>query len=628
MNHFQRFSSSVIHFQFLWGVLLCLYTIQYTSAQWVGVPLGGSSPSSPVFQNTRLKATSLPFFDDFSLATQGRLDPSLWIPGGGTYLNNTSTIGHPTLNVVTFDGASSSGLPYNFTNQNAQGSGDTLTSQPIDLSGLTLADSVYLSFFWQARGLGELPDADDSLRVQFLDNQGRWRTVWKQKGGITDLNFNYAQIIIRNPAFLHEAFQMRWQVFARLSGKFDTWHIDYVYLNKGRRSADRFVRDIAFRLPVTSFLKRYAAMPIRQYLARPEAETADSISTDVRNLFNVFNFTTFSYSLRDKVTGRLLQTIDNPSSQLIGSLSSQPKVVKPKPVVFDDAPKKVILESHFQIQTTDNVNPSIPGIDLRRNDSISGTTVLEDYYAYDDGTAEYAVYMDRPLARTAVRFFINQPDVVSAVRLNIVPILRDLTGQPITIQIWNNANGRPRSLLHQRSFRISYASEPNGFIEFPFDFGVAVRDTFYVAWQQIGQDGIPIGLDRNNQRQDQIFVNLGQEWVPYTAFQNDPNLAFFRGSLLLRPVIGGKPEAPITAVEPKERNEFEIFPNPTTGVVHWQHDHIRKVEIYDLRGTVLKSHRLENAEKSINLDQLPDGLYLLKLSDGQQTVTKKVFLRK
>ncbi len=598
-------------------------------AQLVGFPVGPSQ-LHPSVQNTRTAAVSLPFFDDFSLVTNGKLDPTLWQLGGGAYVSNTITINHPSLNVVSFDGSDATGRPYNFVTQSAQGMGDTLTSQPINLSGLTPADSVYFSFYWQLRGLGELPDADDSLRVQFLNEQGIWQTIWKQTGGKQDNNFNYLQLVLRNPTYFHANFQFRFQAFARLSGQFDMWHIDYVYLNKGRRTADRFVRDVAFRLPVSSFLKRYTAMPLKQYLARPAAETADSIGTDIRNLFNVFNFTTFAYTLRDELTGKTFQNFRQSSSELISSLSPQVKTFKPAPLSSIDTSvvKKLSLVSRFEILTTDNVNPSIPGIDLRRNDSISGKTVLDDYYAYDDGTAESAVYFNRSLGRTAVRYFINTPDFVSAVRMNIVSTLKDLAGQSITIQVWSNGNGKPKALLYQKAFKVQYPANRNEFVEFPFDFGVAVRDTFYVGWLQIGQDGVPVGLDRNNQHEDQIFINAGQEWVPYTNFKNDPNLAYFQGSLLLRPVIGGKTAAPVTSVEPEKLVDWNVYPNPSSGQISWSSEEVRQVEVYQLNGILLKKQLVQPSEKTMELSNFTDGLYLIRLSNEKKTVTKKILLRK
>jgi len=614
-----------------WRAIAVLFVVFFTSissyAQFVGFPVG---PSSSTVRNARVTATSLPFFDDFSLVTSGRLDPALWQSRGGTYLSNTITINHPTLNVVTFDGSDATGRPYNFTNQFAQGAGDTLTSQPIDLLGLTPKDSVYFSFYWQLRGLGELPDADDSLRVQFLDNKGNWKTAWKQVGGKQDNNFNYQQVILGEVAYLHTNFQFRFEAFGRLSGQFDTWHVDYIYLNKNRRSADRFVRDVSFRQPVNSFLKRYSAMPLKQYLVRPAAETADSLTTDINNLFNVFNFTTLSYSLRDELSGRTFQNFKQTSSELISSLSKQTKVFKPSPLLSVDtsAVKKLTLINRFEILTTDNINPSIPSIDLRRNDSISGKTILDDYYAYDDGTAEAAVYFNRTLGRSAVRYFINTPDVVSAVRMNIVPTLKDLTDQSITIQVWNNGNGKPKSLLYQKAFKVKYPADRNGFIEFPFDYGVAVRDTFYVGWLQIGQIGVPVGLDRNNQSEAHIFINAGQEWVPYTNFKNDPNLTYFQGSLMIRPVIGGKTTAPLTSVAPEKSVDWEVFPNPTNGMVYWHSDEIQQVEVYHLNGTLIKKQTLQPAEKAISLTDFDDGFYLLRLSNDKKTMTKKILLRK
>lgn len=596
-------------------------------AQLIGFPV---SPSHTVTnaKNARGQAVSLPFFDDFSQTANGSPTPLLWLPGGGTYVNNTNTLNHPSVNVVTFDGSNTAGQPYNLVNQNAQGNSDTLTSQPINLAGITAVDSVYLSFYWESRGLGEFPDADDSLRVQFLNDKGVWQTIWKKAGGVPDPNFNYVQLPVRSGSYFHANFQFRFQAFARQSGQFDSWHIDYVYLDKNRR-LNRYIQDVAVSLPVSSFLKRYTAMPLKQYMARPAAETADSVSTRINNLHNIFNSTAFSYTLKDALTGKTLQTILRDNSVFIDQFGSQTKSVKPLPINVDtNVIQRLSLINRFQILTTDDRNPSIPGIDLRRNDSISGITVLDNYYAYDDGTAEYAVYMNRTLGRTAVRYFLNKPDVVSAVRINIVPILKDLTGQSITVQVWSNKDGRPGTILQQKSFKVEYAAARNGFIEFPFDYGVAVRDTFYVGWLQIGQDGIAIGLDRNTQHQDQIFVNLGQEWVPYTTFQNDPNLAYFQGSLQIRPVMGGKALPPVTSVEPEKTIAWEVYPNPSNGLLHWNSDEVSRIDVFHLSGALVRQQAVQRGDKTLDLSELPNGLYLVRLSNEEKTVVKKILLQR
>ena len=89
------------------------------------------------------------------------------------------------------------GLPYDFTNKLAYGRTDSLTSRPIDLFTSLPADSVYLSFFWEARGLGELPDDDDTLMVSFLDKTNKWIPVWKQQG-VTENAFRQKIIAIKS----------------------------------------------------------------------------------------------------------------------------------------------------------------------------------------------------------------------------------------------------------------------------------------------------------------------------------------------------------------------------------------------------------------------------------------------
>lgn len=167
---------------------LCLYLGAATSlwAQLQLVPLGVGVPhqGTETTNTARIQAIQLPFFDDFSTATSTNPDTQLWKPGSGVYINNTLTTRQPSINVATFDGLDAAGVPYNFRNEQAQGDSDTLVSQPIALGGLKPADSLYISYYWQAKGLGELPDRADTLRLEFLTNTGNWVAVWKQAGEI------------------------------------------------------------------------------------------------------------------------------------------------------------------------------------------------------------------------------------------------------------------------------------------------------------------------------------------------------------------------------------------------------------------------------------------------------------
>jgi Secretion system C-terminal sorting domain len=596
--------------------------------QLVGVAV--SPKADNTHSNARITALSLPFFDDFSLAKNNQPDPALWLKGGGTYINNTMTANHPTRNVITFDGTNAQGRPYVIANQVAAGATDTLTSQPIDLSRLTPADSLYLSFYWQARGGGELPDATDSIRVQLRDTKDNWVTVWKQTGGTATNDFAQKLLAIRDRSFFHANFQFRFQSFGRQSGAFDTWHVDYVYLNKSRRAKETLVDDTSCRTAFGSYLKRYSAMPLKQYIANTN-ETADTLSADMIFISNsLFNSINYNVSISNAQSGKVLQTFKTDKPVTIRPFVAQPIKIKPAAIAKNtlDTLKKITLITKLQLVTTDSNRITLTGVDLRRNDTISSQTVLDDYYAYDDGSAEFAAYMSRPLGRTVTRFVLNQPDFVNAVRMNFVPILNDNAGQAFTVLLYDNKQGKPGTLLYQKSFKLKYPDNRNDFIELPFDFYVAVKDTFYVGWQQISAEPLAVGLDRNNKREEHIFVNLGQEWAPYTSFKNDPNLAYFTGSLMLRPVMGAKGQKLVITALPKDEEEWVVFPNPTNGVIEWKPNKAKKIEIWNSNGILIQQRAVSDTENSTNLNAYPDGTYLIRLSNDQRSVIKKILLRK
>lgn len=581
---------------------------------------------------------SLPFFDDFSTAS-GRPgldqpDPTLWQPGSGVYINNTMAIGQPTVNVASFDGLQANGRPYVQNSPLAQGYTDTLASLPINLASLTAADSIYLSFYWQAKGQGELPDPGDSLSrlpgdsltVQFLDRTGTWQTVWAKAGGVVNNNFFQVFVPVRNAAYFHAGFAFRFRSFGRESGPFDTWNVDYIYLNRGRSVNDRFVKDVAVTQALTPLLKRYTAMPLSQYVVNPAGEMADSVRTEINNLFNNFNFTTFDFTIRDEVSGRIVQDDPQTSSMLIPSLSSQRKAARPAPVSGLGSATRALLRYKFDLLTTDDQNPSIPGVNLRRNDTISAVAALDDYYAYDDGTWEYAQQI-RQREQIAIRFILNKPDAIGGVRACIVPFTTNQTGQSFVINVYNNRAGRPGTAIYQQAFTTQYPTSRNGFVEFKFTRSVSVRDTFYVGYQQISSSDttfLRLGFDKSSPFGAQIFYNAGSNW--------DQNLTTaslnVQGAFLLRPVMGGKPDTIVTAVpEPEPLALLRTYPNPTTGIIRWDEPNLTHLDVMNSTGRVLLSLEPSRGQQTLDLSYLPDGFYLIRLSVDKRSAVQKIIIQ-
>ena len=89
-----------------------------------------------------------------------------------------------SVGVATLDGADSKGDLYPLGFGQSHRKGDSLTSHSINLGGLQMSDSIYLSFFYQSGGLGAKPGKGDSLNCRVLryckmgKNVGyRWRNT-------------------------------------------------------------------------------------------------------------------------------------------------------------------------------------------------------------------------------------------------------------------------------------------------------------------------------------------------------------------------------------------------------------------------------------------------------------------
>lgn len=625
MNKHSR--NKLTHYLRIGFTLLTLFTpffIGVSFAQLNVAPVNSfrdTPKSAPKNSSSRIQALQLPFFDDFA-GNDHQPDPLYWQQGSNVYINNTMTAGQPSMNVATFDGLKSNGQPYRTDSDMAWGGTDTLTSLPIDLQGLTINDNVYLSYYLLPKGFGELPDSMDLFYVEFLNQLGEWEqaTDSVQTGGwITD-QFQHKFIKIANPGFFHSGFQFRFRTMGRQSGGFDTWNLDYVYLNKGRSATDLYVVDVTCQTPLPSLLANYTAMPLKQYRLNSTNELAKELNAQISSLANPatqFNTATSLFTIQDNATGSTLQKSEQPL--FIRGQETLQIATDLIPLAVDNNLKKIRLKSTFSVDQNYDVAPPIPVEQLRRNDTISSYTDLDDYYAYDDGSAEYMLWINR-LGRVAVRYVMNQKDTLAGVKIALVPVFAGVSGQNFTIQIWSDNAGKPDRILYQQSAEVNYANTRNGFTDFKFTSGVAVPDTFYIGWLQIDADRIAYGFDKNSELgNNHLFYNISQQWV------QDTNL---KGSLMIRPYIGGIDNNPITGEEPAPVLKVQVYPNPTDGIIRWDNERITKIEVFTIAGNQIHSINPQNGEKEASLTTLPNGLYILRLTDGKVVATQKILLYK
>ena len=622
--------------------LLLSIFCQVSWAQFQITPLKNTEKSTP--SSAKTTALNLPFFDDFSTSTN-RQDLSKWQKSGGVFINNTFTNNHPTLNVATFDGLNATGTPYDFVNSLSEGPTDTLTSLSIDLLGKTVADSLYLSFFYRGQGLGDKPDLRDSLRLQFLTNGNIWKTVWIDSATTVSDKFMQVVVPIRANFYLHSGFQFRFQSYGRQSGQFDVWHLDYVYLdgikniiksgeilrNRSERNPVTkevtaiYTRDYATRNPTTNFLKNYSAMPMRQFLAKPDKELVDKVESDINNLFNNDLLLYPSYSVKNLLNNLTIQKNDSIATFIPRKSFATLQVKNSLDInLLKRDTTKAYLKIKFDVKSGDANTFTV-------NDTISRYVDLNNYYAYDDGTAEQAAYLKKGFGRVAVQFINNKPDAVTAIRINVQPTVTNLTGKRLTFQILANDKGKIGRILKTISDTINvikYPNSPNLFVEYKID-PVAVTDTFYVGFIQFTDDEpVAIGLDLNTpQFANKNYYNISNEWIQVPkADAPQANSVFIpiKGSLMIRPVMLGKeiPLKPLANEEEIQDKNLIISPNPSTGIFRWNDISLKYVEVYDMSGRNIFQERTDNQE--INLQNLQSGIYILRLSNEKNTFVRKI----
>ena len=279
--------------RYIFVVFILLMTTLVSKAQLRQIPIQQSVSASQSSPAGRLQGTtpiSLPFWDDFSTTTS-ILDTTWWEPGSTVQVLTRPGNGilPPTVNVVTFDGVDALGNPYSTTA--TDGPTDSLVSQPIRLTEvpLSLRETVYLSFFFQVKGLGNQPEPEDSLHLYFKKADGSWQKMWPLAGdNIPQDPTIFTEKIVKVPNttdFFYDGFQFKFQAIGRQSGWFDNWNIDYIYMDKRRDATDNSYLDRAFTDNPSSFLNGYTAMPFNDFFSNSDpAEFLSQSSTWINNL--------------------------------------------------------------------------------------------------------------------------------------------------------------------------------------------------------------------------------------------------------------------------------------------------------------------------------------------------------
>ncbi len=584
-----------------------------------------SSHTTAVISDT----LNLPFFENFT-AGVGYPSAKRWTDNQ-VWVNNHFPLGHPDFNVATFDHLDHKGRPYgNLLNKNIFVYADSLTSQPINLQfyktgpvttkNYAVSDSIYLSFFFQTQGIGDVPEAEDSLILYFRAKSGMWKPVWWRTVKPAP-KFEQAMVLVNSTDFLYENFQFRWVNYTKSTGNLNHWHLDYIRMDKGRSRLDTGIRDVAIRTTTPGLLKNYSSMPYSHFLADKSGQIFADNGVTIRNLNAATTVQTrFQVEVKNRYGSTVLlkpfslssrNVLPGDTTEMFGSIALD-TLSGPNPYL--DIEYKIAPQSDDI--TPDNYNAE------GNNNAYKYRQTFTPWYAWDDGSAEGGFGLNYEFlpdirGQFAMSFDLTKDDSLRGLGVYFNRSLNDVTFRNFNFRIWKSLSpigetATKDALIyeHKRSTP-AYSDSINHFSYFYFDSSLFLtKGTYYIGWVQYQNFVLNIGYDNNYRYQRQnvknpnMFYNLLGQWE-YTD-------ASVKGVPMIRPLIGSPADHRFNTRKVKTPL-IKVFPNPASDFIYWNNNEkVTKATIADMQGRMLMQQDV--AVNFIDISALPAGSYLLNLT--------------
>jgi hypothetical protein len=639
----------------------------------------------------------LPFKDDFS-DNKVFPDSARWIDRD-VYINAEYPVYPVDYSVATFDVLDSLGEFYS----NASTfpfEADHLTSFPLRLDSvfdenhtalwkLTAADSVYLSFYYQPQGRGDVPLSNDSLILQFgfytgdthfkyIDSvlvygyeylsdpdeyilpfsfvhpplscdtslkliltdtlfysdsimlpcdsvfisETEWKNVWSATGQSLDTFllqndqfFRSVMIPITDTNWFRSDFQFRFMNYGSLSeinswkSNTDHWHIDRVYLNTGRSANDIFTRDIRFVQPASSLLGGYTSIPTWHYNTDM---MVDTIIVYAHNTDSVSHTCIYDYTVQDQ-DGNYLPGFNYPGFSGTMLPLTQMNVNTYQP--FTGIPVNSWFDYSGEEELVFTVNHLLQDADSAGiGDTIPFIQKFDNYFAYDDGTAERSYGASADNTRIAVQFRTQTVDTLRGMDIYFNRTQGDYNERNFHSVVWNDNNGKPGTEIFRLENQLPYFPEPNEFSRYVFQDTIIRmgHNVFYIGVIQTTNDNLNIGFDRNTNSRAKTFYTTDGDWL----------MSPFDGSLMIRPLFG-RTLSDSTFATKSFPDHLQVNPNPAVnrdyitlvlpGVfVNPDYQQYLTLRIFDYSGRKIYSSPFT---KNLNISWLKSGFYMIDIFD-------------
>lgn len=633
------------YYPFAFTLFLFLLALLNANAQERLIPLSSNTviknyiSEHPIASQKKqiVDTLNLPFVDDFS-ATDVFPDEQKW-SDKLVFINNNYAINPISINVATFDGLDANGNAYDQFSPNSQGYADTLTSKPLYLltkpSSLgggqySLADSITMSFYFERKGYGDGTENNDSLVLQYYNpTSSTWIHQWAVDGTITannDKYFTKVELRLKNAIFLVDGFRFRFINYGGLTGSQDNWNIDYVRFYKAKNLSnvmDTALVDVAFTQPGKSQLINYTSIPWNHFKSLSAVQQQALIKDSLRVDYRVNDIQNEDVGFNNRIYDFAGNYIAGFGAANGNILINRPKNIDqsytlPVDSIFPINPSLSPDSTSFTIKNYFSNSNSFGG--LNTNDTISYTQNFSNFYSYDDGTAEagYDLYSS-PNGKVAMSFDIIKPDTLRAIRIAFVQQLAHVSNKLFTLKVWTSIT--PEVILYQQpNMKPVYTNSVNGFSTYVLNQILPVSGKIYIGFQQVAVDsGIHLGFDKNTVSNTKMFYNVTGTWISVAAAP---------GSFMMRPVMG----SPNLFVGLNENNNdisrVNIYPNPVANqlkINFSQPEKIKQIEILNVQGQRIYREAYSDV---INLENLPEGMYLIKFTSLDETTTTKKFVKR
>lgn len=461
----------------------------------------------------------------------------------------------------------------------------------------------------------------------------KWKQVWSTPGMSLDTfmlqnngnSFKQVMIPVTDEAFFSGSFYVLFFNYGTLPStmypndrsNMDQWNVDYVYLDKNRGQKNRYYPKVGFSQYSPSLLKRYQAMPYRQYknnfIAAVNNETrlylsnTDSLAHQVQYRCNVQSVTD-DWSYDYEMSPFVLQPYNSIGIDTVDAYLSN--------FVYDfesTADTTSFVIRHY-IEVVDEYGNMVESDSLVRHQG------FYNYYAYDDGIPEKGYGVVPEEACFAVQYKVSTPDTLCGVQMLFNRTFNNSNYEFFDIVVWGDNNGKPGTEMYRLENQRPQWSDSiiYRFGYFPFDKIVMVNNLFYVGIMQQNDRSINIGFDTSVDNSQYNFYDTGEGWKNSS----------FQGSVMIRPVLGKSYYIGVPENESK-LDVLTVYPNPTDGTLHIggvDASEAMAVKVFDVMGRELMMSRYSDM---LNVDILNNGIYFIRImmKDGSFRTSKFVISR-